>query len=72
MDIDRDMVAFIQFRVDDKETKVTIGYFFLDMHPRDGKYGHAAIFDLQPSCLGEDGKRQANIYAKLKSLHQNN
>ena len=49
---------FFQFRVDDKESKVTIGYFFLDMHPRDGKYGHAAIFDLQPSCIGEDQERQ--------------
>tara|TARA_B100000683_G_scaffold70909_1_gene69451 strand:- start:86 stop:985 length:900 start_codon:yes stop_codon:yes gene_type:complete len=34
------------FRVVDVETKQKQGFFYLDLHPRDGKYGHAAIFHL--------------------------
>jgi thimet oligopeptidase len=34
------------FRVIDVETKQKQGFFYLDLHPRDGKYGHAAIFHL--------------------------
>ena len=53
----------------DAESNDLMGYFYLDLHPREGKYGHACVMPLQPGCINvKTGQRQANVCAMLANF----
>ncbi|KAF4611316.1 hypothetical protein G7Y89_g15697 [Cudoniella acicularis] len=48
---------------DEGEGGAFIGYLYLDLHPRPGKYGHAANFSLQPGFYYANGTRRYPVTA---------
>jgi metallopeptidase MepB len=43
---------------DEGEGSGFVGYLYFDLFPREGKYGHAANFNLGPGYIDENGKRR--------------
>lgn len=43
------------YQIIDADTERPMAVFFLDLHPRDGKYTHAACWSLQKGCRLDDG-----------------
>ena len=62
----KDVVAY---KVFDNEKSQTIAYVYMDLYPRDGKYKHAACFDLVAGKELKDGTYQKPFTAIVANLN---
>ena len=58
----------VRFRVRDTATGAEIGDILMDLHPRDGKFGHAAAWPLVPGRRLSDGSYQRPLTAIVANL----
>ncbi|CAG7724695.1 unnamed protein product [Allacma fusca] len=56
------------YQVNDRSTSELMGYFYLDLFPREGKFGHACCVPLQPGCLDVSGVKQPAVSAMLTNF----
>lgn len=56
------------FAVHDEETGNFMGHFYLDLFPREGKYGHAAAFPLCPRYIKENGEISHPVSAMVSNF----
>ncbi|CAM6119376.1 unnamed protein product [Calypogeia fissa] len=56
------------FAVLEAETGELMGYFYLDLYPRDGKYSQTCVCSLQSGCVRGNGTRQLPVVAMLANF----
>jgi len=56
------------FAINDAATRKELSHFYLDLFPREGKYGHAAEFPMILSRLLEDGSYQNPLCAMVANF----
>jgi Zn-dependent oligopeptidase len=58
------------FEITDSAGGAPIGYFYMDLFPREGKYSHAAAFQLVTGRLRTDGVYQLPVSAIVANLNK--
>ncbi|MCQ2410782.1 MAG: Zn-dependent oligopeptidase [Elusimicrobiaceae bacterium] len=58
------------FAVTDAQDKHLIAYFYMDLYPREGKYKHAACFDLVSGEEKQDGSYQTPFVAIVANMNK--
>ncbi|XP_042145379.1 thimet oligopeptidase-like [Ixodes scapularis] len=53
------------FKVTDVASQELLGYFLMDLFPREGKYSHFCNIPMQPGCRIADGSRQLAVVSIL-------
>ncbi|ONH64899.1 Saccharolysin [Cyberlindnera fabianii] len=59
----QDAKQFAVWNLNNASSPEFVGWLYFDLHPRDGKYGHAANFGLYPGYTKEDGSRSYPVTA---------
>lgn len=58
------------FKIVDAQTKEVLAYFYMDLYPREGKYKHAACFDLVSGEQKPDGTYQKPFVAIVANMNK--
>ena len=58
----------LAFRMTDSSSGELVAHFYMDLHPREGKFSHAAAFPLVPSGLDLGGRRHRPVSAIVANL----
>lgn len=56
------------YEITDSETQQHLAHFYMDLFPRDEKYGHAAAFDLVPGYLQPNGEYVRPVAAMVANF----
>ena len=56
------------FEIVDDKTGRRVGHFYLDLYPRDGKFSHAAAFEIVKGRVREDGSYEEPVSAMVANF----